>query len=468
MTIEQNIEQLISCGENSQVQFKQQWTTTKQIAAELIAFANSKGGTIIFGVQDKTGEIIGLTYDECQTITQELGNTANELIRPTLYVRTNTVKVGDKILLLANVDEGLNKPYKDLQGAIWIKQGADKRHVTENSEILYLFQDSGNYFPDEHSVRGTSIKDLNGRLIDAYLDKKSGDIDLTIPQEQILRNLRIVSEDGKLTMGGLLFFGKHPQQYLLPMQIKAVSFFGNSMGGLNYRDSKDIEGTIPEMFEQGMSFLKSNLHAVQAGQNFNSLGVLEISQIALEELLQNALVHRNYLAPAPIRILIFDDRVEIINPCHLGKGMTVEKILQGVTYQSNPLLAKFCADTMIYRGLGTGIKRAKEAFPELQITCQEGDGEFKVTLCRLDKVTQNVRKDVEKDVEKEPTERQQIILQLMRENDQITIIEMSEKMSGKKKVQTRTLDRDIKSLTEMGYIARIGGRKQGHWVVLKK
>ena len=84
------------------------------------------------------------------------------------------------------------------------------------------------------------------------------------------------------------------------------------------------------------------------------------------------------------------------------------------------------------------------------------------------KFVQNVRKDVGKDVGKELTERQQIILHLMSENDQITTIEMSEKMSGKKKVQTRTLDRDIKSLTKMGYIARIGGRKQGHWVILKQ
>ena len=63
--------------------------------------------------------------------------------------------------------------------------------------------------------------------------------------------------------------------------IKAVSFFGNNIAGVNYRDSKDIAGTLPELFEKGMSFLKANLHSVQAGQGFNSIGQLEISEIAL-------------------------------------------------------------------------------------------------------------------------------------------------------------------------------------------
>lgn len=77
--------------------------------------------------------------------------------------------------------------------------------------------------------------------------------------------------------------------------IKAVAFYGNQLGGTTYRDSKDIVGTIPELFEQGMAFLKSNLHSVQGTQSVNSVGMLEIAEGALVEVLQNALVHRDYL-----------------------------------------------------------------------------------------------------------------------------------------------------------------------------
>lgn len=137
--------------------------------------------------------------------------------------------------------------------------------------------------------------------------------------------------------------------------IKAVSFFGNNIAGVNYRDSKDITGTLPELFEKGMSFLKANLHSVQAGQGFNSIGQLEISEIALEELLQNALVHRDYTRNAPVRLLIFDNRVEIISPGCLPDGLTVESIKLGTAVVRNPFIASFCAKIMPYRGLGSGI-----------------------------------------------------------------------------------------------------------------
>ena len=65
------------CGETSTVQFKQEWTSQKEIAKEMIAFANSHGGKILFGVKDKNGELAGLPYDEIQTISRELGNAAN-------------------------------------------------------------------------------------------------------------------------------------------------------------------------------------------------------------------------------------------------------------------------------------------------------------------------------------------------------------------------------------------------------
>ena len=77
MTSEE-LRNIIKCGETSLVQFKQEFTTQKEMATEMIAFANGRGGTILFGVEDKTGDILGLSYDEIQSTSRELGNTANE------------------------------------------------------------------------------------------------------------------------------------------------------------------------------------------------------------------------------------------------------------------------------------------------------------------------------------------------------------------------------------------------------
>ena len=68
---------LCLCGETTKVQFKQAFTSQKEIAKEMIAFANSKGGVILFGVEDKTGKLVGLSYEQIQQTSRELGNAAN-------------------------------------------------------------------------------------------------------------------------------------------------------------------------------------------------------------------------------------------------------------------------------------------------------------------------------------------------------------------------------------------------------
>ena len=128
---------IIRCGETSKMQFKQKFTTQKQIAEEMIAFANSEGGTILFGVEDKTGDIVGLDYDEIQKTTRELGNTANEHVRPTIYIRTDVTELNGKMVLVVNVLRGRNKPYKDLSGSIWVKQGAETCFCHKSSMVLW-------------------------------------------------------------------------------------------------------------------------------------------------------------------------------------------------------------------------------------------------------------------------------------------------------------------------------------------
>ena len=85
---------LCLCGETTKVQFKEAFTSQKEIAKEMIAFANTKGGVILFGVEDKCGKLVGLSYDDIQVISRELGNAANEQVRPTVYIETEVVLVG--------------------------------------------------------------------------------------------------------------------------------------------------------------------------------------------------------------------------------------------------------------------------------------------------------------------------------------------------------------------------------------
>jgi ATP-dependent DNA helicase RecG len=121
---------------------------------------------------------------------------------------------------------------------------------------------------------------------------------------------------------------------------------------------------------------------VQDDQNVNSLGKLEIPKVALEELLANAIVHRDYFVPAPIRIFIFDDRIEIVSPGHLPNNLTVENIKNGNSNIRNPILTSFATKILPYRGLGNGVRRALKEYSAIDFEDDRDGNMFKAIIRR--------------------------------------------------------------------------------------
>jgi len=133
--------------------------------------------------------------------------------------------------------------------------------------------------------------------------------------------------------------------------LKAVALPGCELHEPGYSDSEDIFDRLAGQYQRGLAFVKRNLHYVQGDQGINSLGILEIPEIVLQELLVNALIHRDYFISAPIRALVFADRVEISNPGHLPNHLNVEQIHYGLSNMRNPLLASHATHLLPYRGL---------------------------------------------------------------------------------------------------------------------
>ena len=283
---------------------------------------------------------------------------------------------------------------------------------------------------------------------------------MNIPQEELLKNMHVLSASGQLTLAGLMFFGKNPQRFCSCFNIKAVAFYGNDLGGSEYRDSKDIDGTIPELFEQGMAFLKSNLHSVQTGQSFNSVGKLEIAEIVLEELLQNALVHRDYIWQAPIRIFVFDNRVEIINPGCLPSGLTVEAIKSGRTYRRNPTIADFCSKTMRYRGIGSGIARVMRENEHIELNSDESGNQFRAVVYRDAHVAESAVSTKGTTLLLKTSEK---ILTMIAENPTVTIREMAERIG----LSRRAIEEQMKNLKKNGVVKRVGSLKNGQWLIVE-
>ena len=183
----------------------------------------------------------------------------------------------------------------------------------------------------------------------------------------------------------MLLFGKYTQRWLPAMTAKCICFVGNNLGGTQFRDKvndSDIEGNLLHQFETIMDFFTRNLRHIQVGKEFNSQGVLEIPYISLVEFTVNALVHRSLNATAPIRIFIFDDRVEIHSPGILPNGLSVDDIVVGTSMPRNMFLFTNAIHLLPYTGAGSGMLRALSEDMKVSFTNNDRTNEFVITINR--------------------------------------------------------------------------------------
>ena len=398
----------INAGEVSGVQFKERILDKYDIACELVAFSNSHGGKLVVGIKDKTGETNALSYSEVQETTNLLSDIASENVVPSILIKIDSVEVEDGNLVVATVKEGLNKPYHDNKGIVWVKNGADKRKVFDNAELAEMMTDCGSFAPDEAGVRDATVNDLDaatiklflGNRFDRVLEKKglTGDafneasLDMICSAiakghdcEKILRNLRFIRPDGTLTVAAMLLFGKYTQRWMPMMTAKCICFAGNSVGSKVFRDKvndADMEGNLLHQYDTIMDFFTRNLHNVQVGEEFNSMGKLEIPYTSLVEFTVNCLVHRSLNMKAPVRIFIFDNRVEIHSPGALPNGLTIDDIKAGTSMPRNMFLFNNAIYLLPYTGVGSGITRALDE--DINVTFMNNDKaqEFVITVWR--------------------------------------------------------------------------------------
>ena len=357
--------ELISRGEDSRHQFKVNISNQDSLAGEIVAFANTEGGRIFIGVTD-SGETRGLVAGDIDRLNQMISNASSESVVPPVNVRTENVQHPSGIVMVVTVPNGINKPYMDKRGSIWLKTGADKRRAISREEIQRLFQQSSLLHADETPIGGTGVSDLDLPYFESFFerqyDEKVEDQDVSLLE--LLQNMNL-ARNNVLNLAGVLLFSKKPEFRLPAFIVKAVAFPGTEMEDEHYLDSKDIVGKLADVFQQTLAFLGANTAARQGDRSVNTTGESEIPRIVWEELFVNALIHRDYYITAPIRVLVFTDRVEIISPGRLPNNLTVENILAGNSNIRNPILASFGAKILPYRGLGSGVRRALKAYSDI-------------------------------------------------------------------------------------------------------
>jgi ATP-dependent DNA helicase RecG len=476
------LRRLTALGEDSGRQFKEDVRNADSLAAEMVALSNSAGGVILIGVKDN-GLIFGLSPSDLRRVNQLISNAATQGMRSPIVPRTENVRVGkERIIVVLTIPEGLDKPYFDRQGVIWVKAGPDKRRVQSKEELQRLFQAVGLVYADEVPTDAGMERVSRGRLRE-FVSEVFGE---EIPDSQddlarLLENMNL-AHGGRLNLAGLLLFGEQPQSVKPAFMVKAVRYPGSDIASDTYLDMEDFEGTLPAQFEGALAFILRSLPKIQQkGRGVNSPGKLPIPRIVFEELLVNAIIHRDYFINGAVRVFIFDDRIEIISPGSLPNHLTVEKVRAGNSILRNPILASFAAKGVLpYRGLGTGIRRVLKEWPAVDLVNDREACTFtaRVRLPKQQYVPGSKNKSIKGAITKgedapinapinAPISNvlnaiQTRILKLIADNPHISYDDLVERLSKDRS----TVMRNIGKLKEFGAIRRVGSRKTGHWEVI--
>lgn len=274
----------ITLGEDTTRQFKLDVTNGDSLASEMVAFSNSDGGTIFIGVADD-GTAPGLSSTDVKRINQLIGNTASQAVRSPIIVQTRNIPLqNNRIVIALTIPKGIDKPYFDKNGVIWLKAGSDKRRINSKEELRRFFQMSDQFHADTVPTRAglDALDELRFRnfLRDKYKRKLP-----TNPCERLklLKNMNLATDEGRLNLAGLLLFGEQPEFIKPQFVIKAVSYPGNSIHMTTYEDIEDFTGPFTQVFDGALGFVLRNLRKIQARQGINSVGIPEIPPIVFEE-----------------------------------------------------------------------------------------------------------------------------------------------------------------------------------------
>jgi len=377
--------EIIARGEDSYTEFKEEKVHSDNLAAEIVAFANTEGGNLIVGVSDE-GEIIGVTNLDKEM--QRIDNICANNCEPTVYTTIEKLVIDDKKILIVKISKGTQRPYRTNRGIHYIRTASGKR-IASPGELRLIYQASGAIYYDELPVPNTSIEDTDLEYFEEFLKKSLGGgiEDSGIKTVDLLKNMKILTScesDTVTTTGGLLFFGKHPEHHLPYCKVTIVRFPGNDIG--EKFEKKDIEGKLIEQIEGTERVLKEYLRSETKIEGFEKEEPLfEIPVESLREAVINAIAHRNYQLPSQVRIFIFDDRIEIKSPGKLPNTVTVENIKLGFPLHRNPLIVSFLAKEHRMTEIGTGIPRMIRLLKEhtgREPDFEERDQEFIVRIWR--------------------------------------------------------------------------------------
>ena len=379
--------------ESSILEFKQALPQNNQIAKTIIGFCNQHGGKIIVGVQDD-GTIIGLSEEEIEHALEYLDQMIYKATCPPIIPRVYAQTISDKMVLIIEVASGMNKPYylqkEGLEHGTYIRLGRSTLKATADIIEELKWEAHGVTF-DTMPLYQAKMKDLDIAKIKAFFKNRKGSKKIPSDFEPALIAYNLIAREHAHvypTIAGILLFGNEPDAFLSEAYINCTRFAGNE--GREGLATLDCYGTLMEQYHEAYNFILSKLHRSFTIKSSIRKEELEIPEVAIRETVINALIHRNYNIKAPIKIAIYDNRVEIFSPGSFPGPLTAKNVTMGLTYLRNTAIAKVFRESGYIEKLGTGFLTIFNSYKKRGLKTPEIlDGENFVK-CILPRATESI------------------------------------------------------------------------------
>jgi predicted HTH transcriptional regulator len=324
------------------------------LADELAAIANTHDGVVVFGVDDKSRDIIGIPVERLEDVERYVFEICNESIRPPLLFRSFRMELPDSsgsLQAILKVDIPRSLFVHESPGGYFYRQGSSRRKM-QPDYLARLFQQRSQARLirfDEQPVPNSTISDLSEPLWRRFTSRSEEHPEIVL----LKRNLLSREENGTIrcSVAGMLLCCEQPQRFLFNAYIEAVRYRGVKQDSNYQIDAQKIYGPLDVQINQAMAFLKRN-QTVFAEKTPYRIEKPQFSERAVFEAIVNAVAHRDYsIFGSKIRFFIFDDRLEIYSPGAPPNTVTVENIaLRQAT--RNELITSLLADTPIAEAVG--------------------------------------------------------------------------------------------------------------------
>lgn len=353
--------------ENNNTEFKREFVD--EIKKTVIAFANTAGGKIYIGVDDD-GNAIGLPDPD--SVMLKCSNTIRDAIRPdiTMFVNYNVEIIDSKSIVVIDVQRGTSVPYylesKGIRPAgVYVRQGASSVPASETAILKMIKETDGDKYENARSVQ---------QELTFNSAKKEFATDGVAFNEQTMRTLKLISDDGVYTNLGLLLSDQCPHT------IKAAVFEG--VDKYIFKDRAEFTGSLLEQINSAYEYINRYNRTRSEFEGIHRIDIRDYPVEVIREALLNSVVHRDYAFSASILISIFEDRIEIVSIGGLVRGITKDEIFMGLSVQRNESLANVFYRLNLIEAFGTGIPKIFRLYEKFDVkpSIEISDNAFKIIL----------------------------------------------------------------------------------------